>query len=192
MFWAKDSRLVLCHPVSHAAPVLIHTVWWLPVKILHLHFLEVHLFVHAGLGRLHGHGRGHGVLKQLHVVLSGHEERRLDRHGYLGHRGWGLVLAPHLASLLRYRHVRLCKRQITCLLGRLITQSLSEVYIMTLVPVACLCGEEDSCPAENSAWWVTAAAAPEAAHSAVGLVWQAVEELSVVAGAEEEVEEAPE
>lgn len=39
-----------------------------------------------------------------------------------------------------------------------------------------------------------AAAAPAAAHSAVGLVWKAVEELTVVAGAEVglEVEEAPE
>lgn len=37
------------------------------------------------------------------------------------------------------------------------------------------------------------AAAPEAAHSVVGLVWKAVEELAVVAGAEvgPEVEEAP-
>lgn len=52
----------------------------------------------------------------------------------------------------------------------------------------------DSCPAENSAWWVTAAAVPEAAHSAVELVWVAVEDLAVVAGPEKEVEveEAPE
>lgn len=104
LFWAKDSRLVFSHPVHHAAPVLSHPVRWLPVKILHLHFLEIHLLVHAGLGR-------HRMLKQLHVVLCRHEERRFDGHGHLGHRGRGLVLAPHLASLLRYRHVWLCKRQ---------------------------------------------------------------------------------
>lgn len=67
---------------------------------------------------------------------------------------------------------------------------------MTWVPAACQCGEVDSCPAESSAWWVTAAAAPapEAAHSAVVLVWKAVEELTVVAGAAAglEFEEAPE
>lgn len=66
---------------------------------------------------------------------------------------------------------------------------------MTWVPAACQCGEVDSCPAESSAWWATAVvAAPEAAHSAVGLVWKAVEELAVVAGVEAglEVEEGPE
>lgn len=65
---------------------------------------------------------------------------------------------------------------------------------MAWVPAACLCGEVDSCPTESSAWWVTAAAAPEAAHSAARLVWKAAEELAVVAGAEAglEVEEAPE
>lgn len=63
---------------------------------------------------------------------------------------------------------------------------------VTWVPVACPCGEVDSCPAESSAWLVTAVAAPEAAHSAVGLVWEAVEELAVVAGVGLGVEEAPE
>lgn len=110
---AEDSRLVFSHPVYHAAPGLGHTVWGLPVKILHLYLLEIHLFVHAGLGRLHGHSRGHGVLKELHMVLCRHEEWWFDGHGHLGQRGRGLVLAPHLAGLLRYRHVWLGRRQIT-------------------------------------------------------------------------------
>lgn len=65
----------------------------------------------------------------------------------------------------------------------------------TCVPAASSCGVADSFLAESSASWVTvAAAAPEAAHSAEGLVWKAVKELVVVAEAEVglEVEEAPE
>lgn len=105
LFGAKDSRLEFSHPVCQAAPVLSHTVWWIPEKIRHLHFLEIHFLFHARLGGLQGHSWGHGVLKELHVVLCRHEEWWFDGHRHLGHGGRGLVLAPHLASLLGYWHV---------------------------------------------------------------------------------------
>lgn len=103
---AEDSRLTFAHPVPHSAPALSsHVVRWLPVEILHFDLWKLHLLVHAGLRGLHAHR----VIKELHWVLGGHEERLFDwhLHGHFLHGGLSLVLAPHLTRLFRHLHVSL-------------------------------------------------------------------------------------